>query len=494
VGISKSKFLAGLNCEKRLFLEVNHPELKTPISSDQESKFNLGHRVGALAQQRFPGGVNAEPQGERDFKQWINSTQLFLDEKCPVIYEGAFSFEGSFCALDILVREEDDIVAIEVKSSKEAKEIYVLDAAYQYYVMSQLGFQPKRFYLLLIDGAYVRERTLDVNQLFQKVDITDRVVNLQESIKGNVLQFTAMLAAGIEPQREIGPHCSSPYSCSFYAHCSAHLPKVNPITSLRGSAEKVWDLHNKGIYSIEDIPSSYPLQTRQIPQVNGVKRGESILNKEPIRKFLSKVEYPLHFFDFETVWPAIPVAEGISPFCHLAFQYSMHIIHSNELNSHKEYLANPDEILQGVNTEFELIQQMKVDFHSEGSIVAYNATFEKNRLKDMKKRFPSEADFLDNLISRFVDLMELFRPQNIYYLPAMKGSYSIKNVLPAIAPEFSYSDLVIGNGGEASSIFESRCTGSFEGNWEETRTALLKYCERDSYGMVVIWNHLNKCL
>jgi len=172
----------------------------------------------------------------------------------------------------------------------------------------------------------------------------------------------------------------------------------------------------------------------------------------------------------------------------------MHIIHSDELNSHKEYLANPDEILQGVNTEFELIQQMKVDFHSEGSIVAYNATFEKNRLKDMKKRFPSESDFLDNLISRFVDLMELFRPQNIYYLPAMKGSYSIKNVLPAIAPEFSYSDLVIGNGGDASSIFESRCTGSFEGNWEETRTALLKYCERDSYGMVVIWNHLNKCL
>ena len=112
----------------------------------------------------------------------------------------------------------------------------------------------------------------------------------------------------------------------------------------------------------------------------------------------------------------------------------------------------------------------------------------------MNNRFPSESDFLDNLISRFVDLMELFRPQNIYYLPAMKGSYSIKNVLPAIAPEFSYSDLVIGNGGEASSIFESRCTGSVEGNWEETRTALLKYCERDSYGMVVIWNHLNKCL
>jgi predicted RecB family nuclease len=494
MGISKSKFISGLNCEKRLFLEVNHPELKSPISADQESKFNSGHRIGALAQERFSGGVNAEPQGDRNFKEWLNSTRLFLAEKRPVIYEAAFSFEGSFCALDILIREEDDIVAIEVKGSKEAKEIFIMDAAYQYYIMSQLGVQPKRFYLLLIDGTYIREKILDVQQLFQKVDITDRVVALQAAIKENLDKFNSMLAAGMEPRRNIGPHCSSPYSCPFYNHCSAHLPKANPITSLRGSADKVWDLHEKGCYSIEDIPSNYPLQARQIAQVNGVKSGTSILNAEPIRKFLAEVEYPLHFFDFETVWPAIPVAEGISPFGHLAFQYSMHIMNSEGGVSHREYLANPEAIFQGENTEYDLIQQMKVDFHSEGSIVAYNATFEKNRLKDMKKRFPSESDFLEGLISRFVDLMVLFRPQSIYYLPEMKGSYSIKNVLPAIAPEFSYSDLEIGNGGEASSIFESKCNGSYEGDWSETRTALLKYCERDTYGMIVIWNHLHECL
>ena len=491
MGISKSKFIAGLSCEKRLFLEVNNPEYKTPLSASQEAKFNSGHRVGALAQAYFSGGVNAEPQGERNFPEWINSTRLFLDEKRPIIYEAAFSHEGSFCALDILVREGEDLVAFEVKGSKEAKDIYVIDAAYQYYVMSKLGFQPKRFYLLLIDGNYIRGKELELEKLFQKVDITDRVLTLQDDVVEKLNQFGAMLKEGVEPERAIGPHCSSPYSCPFYGHCSKHLPEINPITNLRGSSEKVWDLHGKKIYSIESIPTNYPLQKRQWPQVNGVKNGEEIIDIRSIKKFVDAVKYPLHFFDFETLWPAIPLAEGISPFGHLSFQYSMHVMNAEGELYHREYLANPEEIHRGMNTEYELIQQMKIDFNSEGSIVAYNATFEINRIKNMIKRFPREADFLRDLIDRFVDLMVLFRPQNIYYLPAMNGSYSIKEVLPAIAPEFSYSDLVINNGGDASSIFEAKCSGVEDENWEHTKTALLKYCERDSYGMVVIWNHLN---
>lgn len=490
MGISKSKFISGLSCEKRLFLEVNHPEYKELSSVSQEAKFNAGQRIGALAQAYFSGGVNAEPQGERDFWEWINSTRIFLEEKRPIIYEAAFSFEGCFCALDILIREGDDLVAIEVKGSKEVKDIYVIDAAYQYYVMSKLGFQPKRFYLLLIDGNYVREKSLDLYKLFQKVDITDRVMALQNYILEKLNQFSAILRAEVEPEKEIGPHCSSPYPCQFYRHCSQHLPEVNAITDLRGSSEKIWDLHSQGIYSIENIPSDYPLQKRQLPQVYGVKNGDRVIDIRPIREFVNGVIYPLHFFDFETIWPAIPLAEGIRPFGHLSFQYSMHVMNAEGELSHREFLANPEDIRKGVNTEYELIQQMKIDFNEEGSIVAYNSTFEKNRLKDMIKRFPSEADFLRDLIDRFVDLMVLFRPQNIYYLPAMNGSYSIKDVLPAIAPEFSYSDLVIGNGGEASSIFEAKCSGVENENWEGTRTALLKYCERDSYGMVVIWNHL----
>jgi hypothetical protein len=490
MGISKSKFVAGLSCEKRLFLEVNNPELKTPISASQEAKFALGHRIGALSQNRFPGGVNAEPENKRDFQTWIESTRSFIANGESVIYEAAFSYQGSFCALDILLNQNGNLTAIEVKSGGSKTDTYVKDAAFQYFVMSQSGYTPNHFYLLLINGDYIRQSNLDVHQLFKTVDITEEVVALQNFVMNNRANFQAMLGANILPAKDIGPHCSEPYDCPFYAHCSAHLPAENPITDLSGSSKKVWQLYNQGVMSIEDIPENFALSNSQHSQVNGVKNGAEVLCREPIRNFLEDVTYPLHFFDFETLWPAIPLAEGIQPYGHLSFQYSMHIMRENGELEHREYLANPDLILQGVNTEYDLIQQMKKDFASEGSIIAFNKSFEETRIRDMIKRFPQESDFLNGLLPRFVDLMSIFRSMDIYYLPAMKGSYSIKYVLPAIDPAFSYSDLEIGNGGDASNIFASKAAGNFKGDWSSTREALLKYCERDTYGMVVIWNHL----
>ncbi|MFY8077809.1 MAG: DUF2779 domain-containing protein [Flavobacteriales bacterium] len=490
MGISKSKFVAGLSCEKRLFLEVNNPELKTPLSANQEAKFAIGHRIGALSQERFPGGVNAEPENKRDFQSWIESTRNFIGKGESVIYEAAFSYEGSFCALDILLNQNGNLTAIEVKSGGSKTDTYVKDAAFQYFVMSQSGYTPDRFYLLLINGDYIRQTSLDVHQLFKTVDITEEVLALQNFVANNLANFQAMLGANILPEMDIGPHCSEPYDCPFYGHCSSHLPAENPITDLIGSSKKVWQLYNQGVMSIEDIPENFELSKSQHSQVNGVKNGADVLRREPIRNFLEDVTYPLHFFDFETLWLAIPLAEGIRPYGHLSFQYSMHIMLENGELEHREYLANPDLILQGVNTEYDLIQQMKKDFASEGSVIAFNKSFEETRIRDMIKRFPQESDFLNGLLSRFVDLMSIFRSLDIYYLPAMKGSYSIKYVLPAIDPACSYSDLEIGNGGDASSIFASKAAGNFEGDWSSTREALLKYCERDTYGMVVIWNHL----
>jgi hypothetical protein len=372
MGISKSKFVAGLSCEKRLFLEVNNPELKTPISASQEAKFALGHRIGALSQQRFPGGVNAEPENKRDFQSWIESTRNFIASGESVIYEAAFSFQGSFCALDILLNQNGNLTAIEVKSGGSKTDTYVKDAAFQYFVMSQSGYTPDRFYLLLINGDYIRQTSLDVLQLFKTVDITEEVLALQNFVANNLANFQALLSSNILPAMDIGPHCSEPYDCPFYGHCSSHLPAENPITDLIGSSRKVWQLYNQGVMSIEDIPENFELSKSQHSQVNGVKNGAEVLRREPIRNFLEDMTYPLHFFDFETLWPAIPLAEGIQPYGHLSFQYSMHIMPENGELEHREYLANPDLILQGVNTEYDLIQQMKKDFASEGSIIAFN--------------------------------------------------------------------------------------------------------------------------
>ena len=72
----------------------------------------------------------------------------------------------------------------------------------------------------------------------------------------------------------------------------------------------------------------------------------------------------------------------------------------------------------------------------------------------------------------------------------MKGSYSIKYVLPALVPELSYNDLEIKEGGTASNTFLSMVNGTFAGDVEETRNQLLEYCKLDNFAKVKIMEKL----
>jgi len=80
--------------------------------------------------------------------------------------------------------------------------------------------------------------------------------------------------------------------------------------------------------------------------------------------------------------------------------------------------------------------------------------------------------------------------QKWYYTPEMRGSYSIKYVLPGLVPELSYNDLEIKEGGMASNTFLSMVNGTFEGDVKQTRKQLLEYCELDTYAMVKILEKL----
>ena len=91
---------------------------------------------------------------------------------------------------------------------------------------------------------------------------------------------------------------------------------------------------------------------------------------------------------------------------------------------------------------------------------------------------------LENLIDRLRDLMVPFQ-QGMYYLPEMNGSYSIKNVLPALIPALSYDDLEIGDGSSASLAFEEMMYNP-DADIPGIRKNLLGYCGLDTLAMVRI--------
>jgi hypothetical protein len=125
------------------------------------------------------------------------------------------------------------------------------------------------------------------------------------------------------------------------------------------------------------------------------------------------------------------------------------------------------------------------DCGSEGDILVYNISFEQSKIEELIQAFPDYQVPLEGIIRRLQDLMIPFQ-KGWYYTPEMKGSYSIKQVLPALVPKLSYKQLNINEGGTASATFAAMANGTFDRDFEQTRKDLLEYCKMDTYAMVEI--------
>ena len=490
--LSKSRFVSGIQCEKKLYFDIFRKDLKPPLSKAQDRLFSSGNTVGELAQKVFPNGKDATFEMNGDWSLGINRTNKWINEGVTTIYEAAFSHSKVFAALDILHKTSNkEYWAIEVKSSTEVKDYHITDASLQYWVMNKCGIIPNRFFIMHINNNYEKLGDINPSELFTLTDITTQVKNKQSWVTEQLDYLHDLLDNKKEPIKEIGKQCNSPFSCDYQHHCWQHIPK-DSVFELYSPRGKEWDLYKRNIIQLEEIPEGESLSHRQQLQVNGVKFNHSYINERAIKDFLSNFKYPLYFFDFETIFPAIPPIDRSRPFQQTPFQYSLHILLStnNEL-VHKEFLADPDNFRDTSETDPRrlLLEQLQNDIGKTGSIVAYNASFEISVLKSLIPLFPEFKEFINDLCDRFVDLLIPFK-NAWYYTPEMGKSASIKSVLPAIAPEFSYDDLTIGNGGDASDTFLTMINNTFEGDVKNTRDDLLKYCERDTYGMVILYKKL----
>ena len=288
------------------------------------------------------------------------------------------------------------------------------------------------------------------------------------------------------PQVDIGNHCTDPYDCDFKGTCWKHIPEYSVFDISRLNKDKKFDLYNQGVLTLDQIDlGQIDLNPNQVLQVQSEVNGTSHIDIEEIRNFTNVLNYPLYFLDFETIGPAVPKYNGSRPYQQLVFQYSLHIQETSESEiEHREYLADPSQ-----DPRIGFIKQLIQDCGSSGDIIVYNIGFEKGKLKDLIEVFPEYSNELRGIVNRLKDLMIPFQ-QKWYYTPEMKGSYSIKSVLPALVPELSYNDLDIKEGGTASNTFLSMVNGTFEVDIEETRRQLLEYCELDTFAMVKILDKL----
>jgi hypothetical protein len=485
--LSKSTFIRGLQCEKSMYLYKHNYNLRDEISPQLQAIFSQGTNVGILAQDLFPNGVDASPPNHFKMQESVLKTKQFIEAGETIIYEATFQYNSVLAALDILVKDNDGWKAYEVKSSTSVSDVYINDATIQYYTIVNSGINLKDISIVYINIQYVKDGEINVHELFTIESVYDRVQKVLPKIPNQVERFKQVIKQEEAPDIDIGPHCTNPYDCDFKGYCWNYIPEYSIFNIARLNINKKFELYNQGTVSFGEIDLQITsLNPNQLLQVTSELDNKTFIDKVQIRAFLNALNYPLYFLDFETMGSAVPIYDNSRPYQQLVFQYSLHIQNENGELLHKEFLAeaNPE-----MDPRKAFIKQLIQDCGTDGDILVYNIGFERGKLNDLIALYPDYTHKISNIINRLKDLMIPFQ-QKWYYTPEMKGSYSIKAVLPALVPELSYKDLEIKEGGTASTVFTQMVLGDFAGNIVKTRQALLAYCKLDTYAMVKILEKL----
>ncbi|SVD40575.1 uncharacterized protein METZ01_LOCUS393429, partial [marine metagenome] len=167
----------------------------------------------------------------------------------------------------------------------------------------------------------------------------------------------------------------------------------------------------------------------------------------------------------------------------IAFQWSCHTLDSDGKLEHTDYLASGE-----VDPRREFVESLLRAVGTSGSVLVYSS-YEQTTLRRLAVQFPDLERQINDLISRFVDLLSLVKDN--YYHPAFRGSFSIKRVLPVMVPGYDYSDLAIGEGETASAAFVDIVEGRVDDDeLDHVLFDLLEYCKRDTEAMVRIWQRL----
>lgn len=485
--LSKSKIMSYLQCHKRLWLEVHRQDMND-VSASMQMGFDIGNQVGLVARRLYDPkekGIVFQPMIQ-GIDEVVIQTKEFLSSRHP-IFEAGFQVNGVRSFIDVMLpaRRNGQRVwnMIEVKSSSEIKEHYLADVAIQFYIARAAGAQIEKASLAYVNSDFSYDGKSNYEGLLSVVDVTEHVFRQEAEVVKWIVGAHQVVKKRSEPAIQTGKHCSMPNDCGFAAYCKsqeqqAQFP-VQWLPSINTTALK--ECLNQGITDLRRVPDKLlnPVQLRV--KIHTISK-QVYFDRMSAASELAQHKKPISFLDFETVNFAVPIWKGRRPYRQIPFQYSLHKLGRNGEVTHMEFLD-----LTGKDPAKRLAESLIAACGKRGNIFAYNASFEKMCLRDLAEFLPAYSDQLLAIKDRLVDLLAITK--KYYYHPSQQGSWSIKKVLPAIAPELSYQDLSeVQNGGVAMQVYiEAIAKAVTRSRKAEIDHVLRRYCELDTYAMFVIW-------
>ncbi|MDC0587556.1 DUF2779 domain-containing protein [bacterium] len=490
LALSKSDYMLFLRHPAWLWLKRNDPTKLERGSPSVQHRMDEGYEFEKCAEQLFLGAKKIGFADISEYNTMLSRTSAAWSSGAHCVIQGKYQSGEINCITDILEDDGNGYVLTEIKSSSSAKPEHELDLAFQRLVLEGAGYNIHTCRVAHVNSSYLREGKIDANKLVAFTDVTENVEKLIEKTKSdidraiavvndkNIPDIDPLLATSnafqewLDIRKTLEPHLDKD---SIY-----HLPKIGS-----GVAKK---LAKNNIFRTRDIKDSSLLSHGTAKYWKASELGGRYINKSQVENFLDAMIYPICYLDYETSSNAVPIWNHTTPYQQVPFQYSLHIKRDpNASLKHFDYLHKAkDNPMDG------LLEKLSQDIAEYGSVIVWNKGFEMDRNTEMAKYAPEYEEFLSGINSRVIDLIDPFKDDMITD-PAFKGSNSIKDVLPVIVPDYSYSDLKIKDGGTAASEWKA-VTLQDGPNKDEVYADLIKYCKRDTEAMVLIHQELIKLM
>ena len=488
--IYKSDYMDFLRHPAWLWLK-RHDATKLPEGNMvTEGMAAAGYAFEAVAEHLFPEAVRLGFESHQEFEDLTTVTKAILenDEGVRTIIQAKFEADGLACICDVIHVDGKNVDLYEIKSSTKVKDTHVYDLAFQAEVIRRNGYDIRSVTVLNVNKEYVRDGEVDPQGLVTYNDVTQRVLELEAPTNLYIPQALATVALTecVDMSvSELGPVGSVSEWLQVYRH-AAQTPDFSIYDLASPKKELLVGLEKDGVEMIADIPAGTSLTAKQELQVLATKQEKPIINHEAIKAFLGELEFPLYFLDYETYSTVVPYFDGQRPYQQIPFQFSVHVLDSPDAElRHVEFLQT-----EGRDSVADLSEALRAAVGTVGSIVTWNMSFEKGCNTTMGKLKPEFQEFYEGVNGRIVDLCVPFK-DGMYVDHRFKGSYSIKNVLPVMAPEHSYKMLEIGDGGSAQILWtQAVLDGNEAVDKEALFAALLEYCGLDTLAMVEIYRKL----
>ena len=306
-------------------MQKKHPYLRDKLSIEQRAKFQRGTDVGVLAHEYFPDGIDMSPASPSQFpKKAAETWQNLSDPTVKVMYEAVFQYNDTLIMLDMLVRDGDKWMAVEVKSSMRLSDTYYNDAALQYYVLHGCNVPLSDFKLMYLNADYVKDGALDVKQLFKLESVMDYVKEREDFVAKNVERLKNVVALPHSPLVNIGTQCNDPYPCDFRGHCWKLIPKNSFLYTTAMDDETLFQSYFNGINSNEKMLRQLEPDTLEAHQIEALETNSYYVDyktlyslaPQPKPRLIAYLNLLLHR-------PAVPEIDGTRPYEELILAFAL---------------------------------------------------------------------------------------------------------------------------------------------------------------------------